>query len=115
MYYCVFVGEKHGLCVYAVASVCVWASSFWVWCAYALCACVYGVYVVRCVCGMVECIGGRCLLFKPLCLVCGVMFVYIARAVCVDVVSVGVVGIHCVCVCVYIHTYLVCVYIYTHT
>ena len=98
------MGEKHGLCVYAVASVCVWASSFWVWCAYAVCMCVW------CVCGMVECIRGRCLLFKPLCLVCGVMFVYIARAVCVDVVSVGVVGIRCVCVCVYTHIPDVCVY-----
>ena len=65
----------------------------------------YGVYVA-----WWECIGGRCLLFKPLCLVCGVMFVYIVRAGCVDVVSVGVVGIRCVCVCVYTHIPDVCVY-----
>ena len=64
----------------------------------------YGVYVA-----WWECVGGRCLLFKPLCLVCGVMFVYIARAVCVDVVSVGVVA-YVVYVCVYIHTYLMCMY-----
>ena len=78
-----------------------------------VCVCVHGVCVCMVCMWYGGLCGGRCLLFMPLCLVCGVvcvMFVYIAHAVCMCGRGVCGCGGHTLCMCVYIHIPDVCVY-----